>query len=171
VIWEEQVVFRIFFIFIVFLNAKNIMVVPLDMNYSDEKELSIGEDFFDEVNSAILDANIIYKKNKNKSSLFVKESLLPNKFSQKVISKFYNNDNNISYLKKVSNYYNLDILIFSHIKAKKDNLVMSIFVYKNTNKPILEYSKKVFFNEDTYNLDEKALKQIKNKLIKFIMND
>ena len=165
-------VFRIFFIFIAFLNAENIMIIPMDVNYSNEKELSIGEDFFDEMNSAVLDLNIKYKKNSNKSSLFVKESLLPNKYSQKTISKFYKNDSNISYLKKVSNYYGLDTLVFSHIKAhKKNNFKMSIFVYKKNAKKVLKYSKKVAFDKRDYSLSEKSIKKIKKKLIKFIAND
>lgn len=147
------------------------MVIPLDVNYSNEKELSISEDFFDEVNSAILDVNIAYKKKKNKFSLFVKESLLPNKFSQKTISKFYKNDSNTSYLKRVSDYYKLDILVFSHIKAKKDYFIMSVFVYKKNKKNPSKYSKKIAFNKNTYNLDEKSLYKIKKKLVKLIMND
>lgn len=165
-------VFRIFFIFIVFLNAENVMIIPMDMNYSDEKELGIGEDFFDEVNSAILDLNIIYNEKKNKSTLFVKESLLPNKFSQKTISKFYRNDSNISYLKKVSKYYDLDTLVFSHIEPKKkNNFKISIFVYKKNSKKVSKYSKKVAFDKSDDSLNSKSIKKIKKKLIKFIIND
>ncbi len=142
----------------------------MDVNYSNEKELSIGEDFFDEMNSAVLDLNIINKDKKNKSTLFVKESLLPNKYSQKTISKFYRNDSNISYLKKVSDYYEIDVLVFSHIKPhkKKSSFKISSLVYKKNAKKVLKYSKTVSFNKDDYSLNAKSIKKIKKKLIKFI---
>jgi len=150
-------------------NTQSIMLIPIDINYSNDKESSISIDFFDEMNSAVLDANIFYKKSNIKSSLFLKQSLLPNISSQKTISKFYNNDSNISYLKKVSDYYDLDILVFMKAKIKKSKLKMSVYVYKAKNKKIKKHIQSVNFDDSSYSLNEKSISRIKNKLVKLII--
>ena len=165
--------FRIFFI-VLLCSAKifsaNIMVIPLDVNYTNEKEASIASDFFDDVNSAVLDSNAYLKNNDINYTLFLKQSLLPRFEHHKIISKFYKNDTNTTYLKKVSKYYDLDILVFmkKKIKNNKNKLKLSVFVYKINNKKVSSYSKKVSFSESSYSLDEKLMGVIKTKLVRLI---
>ena len=170
-----SLILLIFFISFTTLNAKKILVIPANINYTNEDLEDISRMTYDYISTAVINLN---NENTDESKkIYLKEAVLPIQKYSKKINNFHIKRKNINFLNKVKSKYNVDNIVWYYFHKSilthnskqpiSKKIKMKLCIYRDSIKC---YKLKLDFDNTIFSLKDSSIKYLVDHT-KAIIND